>query len=133
VTHDGRAATLDLERQLVTLERSSAGGLNWAWLLVVLGLVLTVALAAHAATAYATIARIDVPAQIRTANPVLLFQEVATNGPRVGNTVENSSRSTYTKALEQFVLDGTGVTLGIALLTSGLFVRLNRGKTQPGR
>ena len=44
----------------------------------------------------------------------------------MGNTVENSQRSNYTKALEQYVLDGTVVTLGIAIALAGLFIRLNR-------
>jgi len=44
---------------------------------------------------------------------------------RVGGTVEASSRATYTKALEQFLLDGTGVSLGLVLAVAGAFVRAN--------
>ena len=123
MTQDGHAATLELERQLITLERSASGGLRWPWLLIVVGLLMIAVCGWHGYIAHSTIARIDVPAQIATQNPVLLFQDIATNGPRVGNTVENSSRATYTRALEQYVLDATGVMLGLALVAAGLFVR----------
>jgi len=117
---------LDLERQLTQLERSATGGLRWAWLLLAFGLLLVLGAGAHGYTAYAVIARIDVPAQISTPNPLRLFQDITTNGPRVGNTVENSQRSNYTRALEQYALDGTVVTLGLAIALAGLFIRLNR-------
>ena len=45
--------------------------------------------------------------------------------PAVGSTVEASSRATYTRALEQFVLDGTGLILGFVLGVAGLFARAN--------
>jgi hypothetical protein len=93
---------------------------------MVVGLLMVVGLAVHGATAYATIARININARIDTPNPVVLFQDVATNGPRVGNTVESSSRATYARALEQFVLDGTGVAFGIVLAIAGLFVKANQ-------
>ena len=123
---DARTATLDRERQLVALERTATGGLRWAWLIVALGLIMIIGAGAHSYTAYTTIARINVPAQINTPNPLGLFQDITTNGPRVGNTVETSQRANYTKALEQYVLDGTIVTLGIAMLLAGIFIRLNR-------
>ncbi len=127
MAHDGIAASVEVDQQLASLERSGSGNWRWAWLLVVAGFVLAVTTAVHGSTAYAAIARIDVNAKIATPNPIALFQEVATNGPRVGNTVETSSRSVYTRALEQFVLDGTGVSTRIALIVGGLFVRAKEG------
>lgn len=122
-----RSATtlLDYERQLARLERSATSGMRWAWLLVVAGVAIVIATVAHGSTAYTTIGRIDVNARIDTPNPVALFQEVATNGPRVGNSVETNNRATYTRALEQYVLDGTGASFGIGLVIAGLFVRAN--------
>jgi hypothetical protein len=126
VATDGHTATLDVQRQVVALERTATGGLRWAWLLVALGLAVMLGAGAHGYTAYTTIARIDIPAQINTPNPFGLFQDITTNGPRVGNTVENSQRANYTKALEQYVLDGTVVALGLAVALAGLFIRWNR-------
>jgi len=98
---------------------------RWPWWLVIAALLGTTALGAHAEMAYATLARIDGSSNIATANPIIMFQDVATNGPRVGGTVEASSRATYTKALEQFLLDGTGILLGLVLAVAGVFVRAN--------
>ena len=128
VAQDGRVATVELERELEALERTASGGMRWAWLLVGVGLILVLATMAHGATAYATIARIDAPANINTPNPLALFGDVATNGPRVGNSVETNNRATYTRALEQFALDGTGTSIGLALLVGGLFVRANEAR-----
>jgi hypothetical protein len=126
VAHDGVAVSGEL--QLEALERTAAGGMPWAWWLVVAGAVLVLATVGHGYTAYMTIARIDTNAKISTPTPIALFQDVATNGPRVGNTVDTASRSTYTRALEQFVLDGTGASLGLAIVVGGLFVRANEGR-----
>jgi hypothetical protein len=134
VGRDGEAAvgTEDLElslarAQLETLERPSQGQRSvLPWVLVVAGLLVMAGLGFHGYTAYATIARINVSSKIDTPNPIVLFQDVATNGPKVGATVESSSRSTYTKALEQFVLDGTGLALGLVLAIGGMFFRLNQ-------
>ena len=122
--------TMDLERvavleQLQLLERRPSKP-RWAWLLVVLGLIAVTGLTYHGYTAYRTIDTVNARSKVDTPNPATLFQEVATNGPRVGGTIENSSRATYGKALEQFVLDGTGVMAGLALVVAGVFVRLNR-------
>ena len=133
IERDGEAAVAAadlevrrLEQQLDLMERpSQARRARWPWVLVVAGLLLIVGLSVHGYSAFRTIDRINVGARIETPNPVTLFQDVATNGPRVGSTVETANRSTYTRALEQFLLDGTGVTLGIALALGGLLVRLN--------
>ena len=75
---------------------------GWAWLLVGLGFVLAIGLAAHAATQYVAIDRINQASHIDTLNPVLLFQELATNGPRVSANVDstptNSARRASTSA-----------------------------------
>jgi len=97
-----------------------------AWLLVVVGLVAIVGLGLHGYTAYATITRVNDNSRIDTANPAFLFQDVATNGARVGTTVEASSRATYARSLEQFLLDGTGLCIGIVLVVAGVFVRVNQ-------
>ena len=97
-----------------------------ALLLIAVGFLAIVAMGIHGYTAYATIARINDTSRIETANAALLFQDVATNGPRVGSTVEASSRATYARSLEQFLLDGTGLSLGIVLVVAGVFVRVNQ-------
>jgi len=116
-----------IERQLEALERSVAPRPpGWAWIPVVLGLVAAIGLSVHAATAYVTIDNLNQTAKIATANPILLFQDVATNGPRVPQGVDSSSRAAYLRSINQYALDGTGVCLGVALAFAGLFVRLNR-------
>jgi hypothetical protein len=114
------------ERELDALERpTGVRSRRWPWLLVVAGLISMVGLAVHGYTAYATIARLNANSKLETPNPVVMFQDLATNGPKVGSGVESSSRAMYTKTLEQFVLDGTGVCLGLVLVAAGLFVRFN--------
>lgn len=99
---------------------------TWAWGLVVVGIVLAVAASYHGSLAYASIRAIDQRSDISTPNPGALFDVIATTGPRVGSTVENASRAAYGKALEQYVLDGTVVGLGLLLVLSGLYARLIR-------
>jgi hypothetical protein len=132
---DGRAtevaeAGLDvmlLEQQLEALERPpDAKKPSWPWLLVVVGALLIAGLSVHGYTAYATLVRIDTNSKVDSPNPFLRFQDIATNGPRVGSTIETSSRSTYTRSLEQFVLDGTGIGVGLVLIVAGFFIRANR-------
>jgi len=94
---------------------------RWAWILVGVGLLLAVGLGAHAATAYVTIDRIN-PA----GNPVLLFEDLGTSGTRVPASIDANNRAAYARAVSQYVLDGAGVCLGIALAFGGLFVRINR-------
>ena len=99
---------------------------GWAWILVVLGLLATTGLAAHAATAYTSIDRINQLSRLETSNPVLLLQDLAVNGARVPANIDANNRGVYGRALNQYVLDGTGVCLGIALAFAGLFIRINR-------
>jgi hypothetical protein len=135
VDRDGEAAVSAaelelsmLEEQLEALERP----VSWGWLrvlpwaLLVAGVAIVVALGVHGYGAYTTVARINVNARIDTPNPVVLFQETATLGVRIGSTVETSQRGNYTRALEQYLLDATGVAFGLVLVISGLFVRLNQ-------
>jgi hypothetical protein len=128
---DGARPTAELEvvlieQQLDEMERSvSARKRRWPWLIVIAGLVVVVGLGVHAYTALGTIDRVNMNSKLETPNALVLFQDLATNGPRIPPTVESSSRNTYGRALTQFVLDGTGVCLGIALVVSGLFIRAN--------
>ncbi|MBV9132719.1 MAG: hypothetical protein JO318_08465 [Chloroflexi bacterium] len=96
---------------------------GWAWILVVFGLVLAVGLSAHAATAYTTIDRISPDGGL---NPVLLFEDLGVNGTRVPASIDANNRAAYARAVSQYVLDGTGVCLGVALAFAGLFIRINR-------
>jgi hypothetical protein len=123
-----RDMSLELvEQQLERMERpQSTRAPVLPWLLIVVGLLAIIGPGIHGYIAYATIDRINVNSRIETANPALLFQDVATNGPRVGSTVEASSRGTYARALEQFLLDGTGLCVGLVVVVAGFFVRANR-------
>lgn len=128
---DGTRATAELERllieqQLEEMERSvSARPPRWSWLVVIAGLLVVVGLGVHAYSALRTIDRVNTSSKIETPNALVLFQDLATNGPRVPLTVESSSRNTYSRALTQFVLDGTGVCLGFTLIVAGVLVRAN--------
>lgn len=120
-------AAVRIEQELAALEHSVAPRPpGWAWGLVVVGLVVAVGLVAHAVGAYASIARVNEISHFVTPNGVLLFQELATNGPRVTAGIDPNSRGVYGQALTQYVLDGTGVCLGLALAFAGLFIRVNR-------
>jgi hypothetical protein len=99
---------------------------TWAWLLVGLGLLLVIGLTAHAATAYVTIDRIDQLSRLDTPNPVILLEDLSVNGTRVSASIDANNRGAYARAVSQYVLDGTGVCLGIALAFAGLFIRINR-------
>jgi len=125
---EGAVTTVELiEQQLEALERGAAvSSPRWPWLLIVLGVVVVVGLGVHGYTAFATIDGINGRSKLDTPNPVVLFQDLATNGPRVPATVEASSRNTYGRALSQFVLDGTGLCLGFTLAFAGLFIRANQ-------
>lgn len=96
------------------------------WILVVIGFALLVGLAVHASTAYAEIDRINQLANVPTPNVVLLLQDLAVNGTRVSANIDANNRGAYGRALTQYVLDGTGVCLGLALAFAGLFARINR-------
>jgi hypothetical protein len=131
MAQDGEATVTNvqvalLEKQLKALERPPPDRQSfWPVLLVVVGLVAIVGLGLHGYTAFATINRINVNARLETGNPILVFQDIATNGPRVNPAIDSSNRSTYSKALGQFLLDGTAVCFGITLVVAGVFVRAN--------
>src|SRR5438067_6671367 len=119
------ADVASIERQLELMERSVAPRPpGWTWILVGLGLLLVVGLGAHAATAYATIDRIDQISRLDTPNPVTLLEDLAVNGTRVSASIDANNRGAYARAISQYVLDGTGVCLGVALAFGGLFVRI---------
>jgi beta-lactamase regulating signal transducer with metallopeptidase domain len=111
--------------QLAKLERRPAKPL-WPWLLVFFGLVLLLAAGYHGYSAYRTMDTINARSNLTTPNPAALFQAVATNGPTLDNRVETSSRATFTSMLQQYAIDGTLVLIGLVLVISGVFVRLNR-------
>jgi len=116
-----------IEQQLERLERpQTTRAPVLPWLLVAVGLLAVIGTAIHGYIAYTTIDRVNVSSRIDTPNPVVLFQDAATNGPRVGSTVEANSRAAYTRALEQFILDGTGLCLGLVVVLAGVFVRANQ-------
>jgi len=98
---------------------------GWSWILVGLGLLLALGLAAHAIGAYATISRIDHNSGIPSENVVVLFDNLASTGPQVPSSVESSSRGAYSQAVVQYLLDGTGVCLGVAMAFAGVFIRVN--------
>jgi hypothetical protein len=116
-----------IEQQLEELERSAAPRTPvWAWVLIGLGVVLILGLSVHAYGAYLAIDRLNQPARIDTDGPVSLFQKLATTGPQVSAAIDSSSRATYARSLDQYIFDGTGICLGIALVVAGLFIRWNR-------
>jgi hypothetical protein len=129
---DGSVGTAELERSMIEAQLEKLEGSvaprppGWAWSLIVLGLVAVVGLGIHAYTAYTIIAQVNTISHLDTGNPLMLFQDLATNGPRVTAAIDANSRNAYSRALTQYVLDGTGVCLGVALAFTGLFIRLNR-------
>jgi hypothetical protein len=97
----------------------------WPWVFIALGLALVISLAVHGSTAYAAIVAMDASAKVETPNPLSLFSDATATGIKVNNQVDPRNRGSYTDALTQLVLDGTGVCIGIVLAAAGLFVRLN--------
>lgn len=121
------ASVASIEQQLAAMERAVAPRPPaWSWILVGLGLAFALGLAVHATGAYTAIDRIDQNSNIPTGNVVVLFQDLATNGPRVPSNIDSSSRGAYSQAVTRYVLDGTGVCIGLALAFAGLFIRVNR-------
>jgi hypothetical protein len=97
----------------------------FAIVLLALGMVLTLATAAHGATAYQAIAAMDAASRLDTPNPLALFSDMTATGIKVNNQVDPRNRGAYSDALTQLVLDGTGVCIGLAFIAAGLFLRLN--------
>ena len=93
--------------------------------LLALGVVLTLATAAHGATAYMAIASMDAASKLDTPNPLALFSDMTATGIKVNNQVDPRNRGAYSDALTQLVLDGTGVCIGLVFIAAGLFLRLN--------
>jgi hypothetical protein len=96
-----------------------------AALLIGCGGLLLVALGWHGYGAYTTIRDMDSAARIETPNALALLNELTTSGVTVKPQIDARSRGAYARALEQFVLDGTGVLVGVVLVGAGLFVRIN--------
>lgn len=113
-----------VETELEQIERgNTAGAPKWPWVRVLSGALIVIGLAAHGYMAFATLDGINARSKIDTPNPVVLFRDVATNGPRVPPDVEVNSRNSYGRSLTQFVLNGTGLCVGLTLVVAGLFVR----------
>jgi hypothetical protein len=96
-----------------------------SWLLTTLGALLLLSAAVHGYLAYGAITSIDNSARVETPNALWLFDDLTTNGVRPNNAIDSRLRAQYTEALTQFVLDGTGVCLGIVLLGGGVFLKLS--------
>lgn len=92
--------------------------------LAVLGCLVIFATAVHGYNAYTSVASMNDAARLTTPNPLVLFDDVTTNGVRVDNAIDARSRSAYTEALNQFVLDGTALCLALVVVSGGLFLRL---------
>src|SRR5579871_4483466 len=131
---DGRAAVTaerpdvgQIEQQLAAMERSVAPRPpGWAWALIVVGLIMAVGLSVHGYRAYNALVAIDVKSNLPTGDPVTVLQQVSNAGTRAPANIDSNSRNAYSQALTQYVFDGAGVCLGIALAMTGLFIRLNR-------
>jgi hypothetical protein len=94
-----------------------------AWGLMIVGLVVLLGLGWQSYSAYRTIGEIDGQSRIDTPNPLFLFNDLTASGIRLNNQIDSRSRGAYTAALEQFVLTGTGVLLGISFVAGGVFLK----------
>lgn len=97
---------------------------RFALSLVLLGSALMLLLGWQGFGAYAAIQDMDIAARVDTPNPVLLFDSLTTAGINVNSQIDARSRGDYTRALERFVLSGTGVLLGIVFVAGGVFLRV---------
>jgi hypothetical protein len=102
--------------------------MRFAALLIGAGLLLIGVLGWHGASAYLAISAIDTASRVETPNPLFLLNELTSSGIRMSGQIDPRSRAAYTAALEQFVLDGSGVLIGIVCLGGGLFVRAVSGR-----
>jgi hypothetical protein len=95
------------------------------WLLMIAGALLVVGLGWHGLGAYEAIRGMDAAARIDTPNALFLFDDLTASGININNQIDARSRGAYGAALQQFVLDGTGVLLGVVLLGGGIYLRIS--------
>jgi hypothetical protein len=95
------------------------------WLLMIAGALLVVGLGWHGFGAYEAIRGMDAAARIDTPNALFLFDDLTASGININNQIDARSRGAYGAALQQFVLDGTGVLLGVVLLGGGIYLRIS--------
>ncbi len=116
----------ELEGQIDDLERGShLSRPFWPWLLVIAGAFAIATFGAHGFATYMVIDNINASSRIETPNPVELFGSLTTDGIQVGAGADPRNRQASTRSLEQFVLDGTVVDLGLLLVLAGLFLATN--------
>jgi hypothetical protein len=93
--------------------------------LAVFGLVAALGLLAHARGAYELVATADAAARLSTPNAFALFEDVAHNGVVVNSAIDARSRAAYSDAMNQFLLDGTGLLIAMVFRVGGIFLRLS--------
>ncbi|HYW86530.1 MAG TPA: hypothetical protein VFB50_02070 [Chloroflexota bacterium] len=94
------------------------------WLLMIAGALLVLGLGWHGFGAYEAIRGMDAGARIDTPNALFLFNDLTATGININNQIDARSRGAYAAALQQFVLDGTGVLLGVVLLGGAIYLSL---------
>ena len=94
------------------------------WLMMIAGALLVLVLGWHGVGAYEAIRGMDAAARIDTPNALFLFDDLTASGIKINNQIDVRSRGAYGAALQQFVLDGTGVLLGVVLLGGGIYLSL---------
>jgi len=97
----------------------------FALVLLGIGLAIVAATTYHGGQAYLAIASMDSASKIETPNPLALFSDMTSTGIKVNNQVDPRNRGAYGDALNQLVLDGTALCIGLVFIAAGLFVRLN--------
>ncbi len=95
-----------------------------AWGLMVAGVVMMLALGWQSLGAYQSIADLNASARVETPNALFLLNDLTATGININNQIDPRLRGAYGAALQQFVLDGTGVLLGVVLLGGGVYLSL---------
>ena len=95
-----------------------------AWGLMVAGVVMMLALSWQSLGAYQSIADLNASARVETPNALFLLNDLTATGININNQIDPRLRGAYGAALQQFVLDGTGVLLGVVLLGGGVYLSL---------